>query len=87
MTIKITSSICTGKATFGDFDQLLAGNFSVKRFFSTNNSSIVPLKVYENADSQKLEILAENRGKSGIISRPLICDRIYRCGRKFSTYC
>lgn len=66
MTIKITSSICTGKATFGGFDQLLAGNFSVKRFFSTNNSSIVPLKVYENADSQKLEILTENRGKSGI---------------------
>jgi len=40
-------------------------NFIViwKRPFSTNWT---PVKVYENADLQKLEILEENQGKSGI---------------------
>jgi len=39
------------------------------KFFSTNNSSIVPVKVYDNADSQKSEIVEENNGKSGIYRR------------------
>ena len=41
----------------------------LNRLFSSNNSSpssIIPLKVYDNADTQKLEILGENKGKSGI---------------------
>jgi hypothetical protein len=41
-----------------------------KQYFSTSSSpndpQIVPEKFYENADSQKLDILVENKGKSGI---------------------
>lgn len=38
--------------------------------FSSNsaasNNSVIPEKLYENADTQKLQILKENRGKSGV---------------------
>jgi hypothetical protein len=36
------------------------------RNISSASSPVVPVKVYENADLQKLGILAENKGKSGI---------------------
>lgn len=49
--------------------QCLGRFLGIKLFYSTNassSSSITPLKVYDNADSQKLEILLENKGKTGI---------------------
>jgi hypothetical protein len=48
----------------------LAGSLRFNRHFSSfnspNNSSIVPVKVYAAAETQKGEIFKENRGKSGI---------------------
>jgi hypothetical protein len=41
------------------------------RNISSASSPIVPVKVYENADIQQDQILAENKGKAGI----------YKCGR------
>lgn len=44
--------------------------FTSIQFYSTdsfdNNNNIVPVKIYSNADTMKLKILKENRGKSGI---------------------
>jgi hypothetical protein len=31
-----------------------------------DNSELVPVAVYENSDLQKVDILKENKGKSGI---------------------
>lgn len=39
---------------------------SFTQFYSTSSPSVVPVKFYSNADTQKLEILKENRGKCGI---------------------
>lgn len=33
---------------------------------SSSSSSVIPVKSYSNADSMKLQILKDNRGKSGI---------------------
>ena len=33
------------------------------RSYSTNNSSIVPVKIYKNADIDKLHTLTENKNK------------------------
>jgi NADH-ubiquinone oxidoreductase chain 3 len=42
----------------------------VKRFFSSqstpNNETVVPVRVYNNLDLDKLVILSENKGKSGV---------------------
>jgi hypothetical protein len=46
--------------------QRLGDYFGLKLLSSSNSSSIVPAKVYTNADTQKEQILKENRGKSGI---------------------
>ena len=49
-----------------------------KKGFHTANNPVVPVKVYANADIQKLEILNENRGKSGIYMwKNLNNDKIY----------
>lgn len=39
-----------------------------KSFFSTKPYNIVPALVYSNADTDKVKILNENRGKSGAAS-------------------
>ena len=46
--------------------QRLGDYFVVKRLSSSNSSSIVPAKVYTNADTQRMQIIQENKGKSGI---------------------
>jgi len=46
--------------------QRLGDYFLVKRLSSSNSSSIVPAKVYSNADLDKERVIKENRGKSGI---------------------
>lgn len=35
-------------------------------FFFNNNLSIIPIKIYSNADVQKLTIYEENKDKSGV---------------------
>ena len=37
-----------------------------KRSFSTKATQVVPIKIYKNADLDKLRIISENKGKSGI---------------------
>ena len=42
---------------------------AISRAYSTSTdmpSSVFPAKKYENADTQKLQILKENKGKAGI---------------------
>ena len=46
--------------------QRLGDYFLVKRLSSSNSSSIVPAKVYTNADTQRMQIIQENKGKSGV---------------------
>lgn len=42
--------------------------YMTKSFFSTKPYNIVPALVYSNADTDKVKILNENRGKSGAAS-------------------
>lgn len=52
-----------------------AGDFIGKRAFSTD---MTPVKTYANADKQKLEILEDNKGKSGIYMwKNLLTGKIY----------
>lgn len=37
-----------------------------KRSFSTKTTQVVPIKVYKNADLDKLRIITENKGKAGL---------------------
>ena len=37
-----------------------------KSFFSTKPYNIVPVLVYSNADTDKVKIMSDNRGKSGV---------------------
>lgn len=43
------------------------GTYFIQQFYFTSSSNItIPVRSYSNADTQKLEILQENKGKSGI---------------------
>jgi hypothetical protein len=45
---------------------LLTNNRVNRKGFHTLPNPVVPVKVWDNSDKQKLEILVENKGKSGI---------------------
>ena len=64
---------CRGKKfdCFGVFPTLDSNYFSLSlslfaRNYSTNSSAVVPVIKYKNTDLDKLQILKENKGKSGI---------------------
>jgi len=40
-------------------------SFFYPRTYSTN-SPVVPVKIYANADKEKLQIISENKGKAGV---------------------
>lgn len=62
---KITHTIL--KSNLGSYSNL-KGFFLNKNFYSTNisNNPIVPERKYQNADIEKIQILKENKNKSGI---------------------
>ena len=61
---------CSGKKFFrfgvfsGNYSSLSLSLFA--RNYSTNSSAVVPAIKYKNADLDKLQILKENKGKSGV---------------------
>jgi len=44
---------------------ILGASSDLKKFYSTNNT-VVPERKYQNADIEKIQILKENKNKSGI---------------------
>ena len=66
--MKMNNLMTTNTIPFSLLPKLLhcLQNKIYKKGLHTANNPVVPVKVYANADIQKLEILNENRGKSGI---------------------
>jgi hypothetical protein len=51
---------------FSSYRRLGLFNRSELRSYSTSSLSVVPVKRYSNADTDKPQILKENKGKSGV---------------------
>lgn len=62
------------------------------RSYSTKNSSIVPVKIYKNADIDKLQTLTENKNKAGVyrwtnlINGKSFVGSSINLGRRFREY-
>jgi hypothetical protein len=63
-----------------------------QRHYSSDNPKYIPLKIYPNADTDKLSILVENKDKSGVyLWRNLINNKVYigssiNLSRRFKEY-
>ena len=63
---------------FSSYRRLGLFNRSELRSYSTSSLSVVPVKRYSNADTDKPQILKENKGKSGVyLWRNLITGKTY----------
>lgn len=59
----LLSVVKTGSVSIRN--QLFLRKLSLRRTYSTDNT-VIPIKKYINADTEKLQILKDNKGKAGI---------------------